>query len=361
MARRASDAATVAARLSLAALSLTNGCSPRPPIEPHPARPTAGDEVAAPQATPVEAAASGASVEHATAPSTVALPTPTGALAVAPPDAPPANAEPPRAFSCAPPDRGWGRYEPFVRLPFGKLSVPIVDAPPADGAYDLYLHFHASDAARRGFVDAGYPMLFVGIDVGEGSKAYGRAFDDPGAFPRLVASIERGLRDRTGDPRVHVRHTVLSSWSAGFAASTRILKQHPGRVRAVVLLDSLYAPYAVGANGEVRQGEVFEPPLRGVLALGKQALAAERALFLTYSRAPTSGYASTEEVAATLLARWGLRADTVDPEGDPRGLVAKLDREGLHLRGHRGADAKAHCRHLAYVGEAVRAVRDLVR
>jgi hypothetical protein len=132
---------------------------------------------------------------------------------------------------------------------------------------------------------------------------------------------------------------------------------HPGEIQGLVLLDSLYAPYAKDEHGDLRQGVVFTPPLRPVVSLGKQAVGSGRLLFLTFSRAATRGYASTEEVAKYLLGQLGLHASVVSPGDDPRGPIARLDRGQLHLRGHRGSDARAHCAHLRYAGEAVRAIR----
>jgi hypothetical protein len=76
-------------------------------------------------------------------------------------------------------------------------------------------------------------------------------------------------------------------------------------------------------------------------------------LFLSYSDVPTLGYASTGEVARFLVQRLQLRVDPVDPGDDPRGPIASLDRSGVHLRGFRGSDARAHCQHLRLAAEAV--------
>lgn len=265
------------------------------------------------------------------------------------------------AFVCAPRDRGWGRYLPYVRLSLGRMTLPSLDALPADGAHDVYVHFHGSDAVRRVFVHEGYPMVFVGVDLGEGSKSYKRAFEDPQAWQRLRTSIESALREQTGDPGAHIGRVFLSSWSAGFGASTRILASAPDDVQGVVLLDSLYAPYAKDARGADRKGVVFTPSLRDIVAFGKQALASSKLLYLTYSNVPTYGYASTGEVASHLLERLGVKSKAVAVDGDPRGLRARLDDGQLHVRGYRGADARAHCAHLAQAAQAVREIQRTYR
>lgn len=276
-----------------------------------------------------------------------------------PPPAPPASSAPPLAssppptpasgFACAPPDQGWGRHLPYRKIRGARISLPALDTPPE--RFDLFIHFHASDAARRGFVQEGYPAVFVGYDLGEGSNAYRRAFDDPGAFLRLLASVTEALREHTGRP-ARLGRIVLSSWSAGFGATQRILKQHPDRIHGLVLLDSLYAPQEKDPEGQEKPGTVFAPALAPTLAFARRALRGERALFLSYSRVPTRGYASTGEVARYLTSQLGLEEQALDPGDNPRGAVATLDRAGIHLRGFRGSDARAHCQHLALAAEA---------
>jgi pimeloyl-ACP methyl ester carboxylesterase len=254
---------------------------------------------------------------------------------------------------CAPPDRGWGAYGPYIKFPRGKLTIPALDAPPPGDSYDLYLHFHATDAVRRQVVQAGLPLVYAGVDLGEGSSAYSRAFDEPGAFVRLQATITGKLREATGNPRAHLGRIALSSWSAGFGATTKIVKQHPDRVQALILLDSLYGGYTKDDRGQPRKGSLYVPPLKPVLGVGRRALAGERLLFLSYSLTETIGYASTSEVASYLVDALKLREMAVSPGLNRRGQISRIDREDLHLRGYRGADARAHCNHLRYAGEAV--------
>jgi pimeloyl-ACP methyl ester carboxylesterase len=265
----------------------------------------------------------------------------------------PTDEEPDDPAVCAPPDRGWGAYEPYVKFPHGKMTVPRMDAPPPGNSYDLYLHFHATDAVRRVVVQAGVPLVYAGLDLGEGSSGYARAFDDPGVFVRLLATLTGKLREATGNAKAHLGRVALSSWSAGFGATTKITRQHPGRVEALILLDSLYGGYTKDAQGKPEKGSIYTPPLRPVVGLGQRALAGDRFLFLSYSRTETIGYASTSEVASYLVETLKLREMAVHPGPDRRGQISRADREDLHLRGYRGADARAHCNHLRYAGEAV--------
>ena len=251
-----------------------------------------------------------------------------------------------------------GRYHPYVALPTrGRLLVPMLDEPPADGGYDLLLHFHFHDAVRRAFVEVAHPMALAGVDLGEGSKAYADAFADPRAATTLLASIDEALREKTGDPRAHVARLFLSSWSAGFAASVRILKQRPRPIAGALFLDSLYAPSEKDENGDLRPRSVFAPAVAPVVELAKRAVAGDAFLFLSYSHAETHGYASTGDVAHHLEKKLGLREKREEPGDDPRGLMAAIDTGRLHVRGFRGVDGKAHCRHLALVRDAVSILR----
>lgn len=254
-------------------------------------------------------------------------------------------------FVCAPPDQGWGNYLPYKKIHGAKVSLPKLTEPRE--IFDVYIHFHASDAVRRGFVHSGYPAVFVGFDLREGSSAYQRAFEHAAAFQRILTDVKALLAEHTGH-KVRLGRIVLSSWSAGFGASTRILRQFPEQIHGLILLDSLYAPQRKDDRGNNLIGTVFPPALNAVLAFTKRALTGERSLFLSYSNVPTIGYASTGEVASYLTKRLGLHEHPQDPGEDPRGLRASLDQQGVHLRGLRGSDAKAHCQHLRLAAEATR-------
>ena len=332
---------TRAALRLLAALAGLGACAPVSPASP-------GND----RASPAPASSDEPTAAWASATVTLAEP----ALA---PDEEDAPSAPPAPFVCAPPEHGLGAYRPYVALsPRGRLLVPVLAAPPEDGAYDVLLHFHFHDAVRRVFVEVAHPMALVGIDLGEGSKGYADAFSEPGAYRALRAAIEAGLRAETGDSRAHIGKLVLSSWSAGFAASVKILAQAPEDVSGAIFLDSLYAPADKDEHGELRRGSVFAPALRPVVALARRAVAGRAFLFLTYSHAATHGYASTEDVARYLATKLGLAETRVPPGEDPRGLLGRVDVGGLHLRGFGGADGRAHCGHLGRIRDALAALRE---
>ncbi len=276
---------------------------------------------------------------------------PSPSTALSAPEAPSSGA---RRLVCAPPDQGMGAYHAYRQYGRLEVAVPkIRDVPPK--GLDLYLHFHFGDAVRRVFVGPGHPMVFAGLDLGEGSEAYKKALSEAGAFDRLVAHVDDALREAYG-PKAKVRHVVLSSWSAGFGASMTVLKRHPRRIRGVVLLDSLYAPYAKDERGALREGVVFAPSLKTPLAFARRAARGERFLYLTASSVVTHGYASTGAVFDRLSSELG-EEPTPDDDPAPLGAVSHLDVQNLHMRKRRGSTAEAHCAHLGLAAEAVRLLR----
>jgi hypothetical protein len=162
--------------------------------------------------------------------------------------------------------------------------------------------------------------------------------------------VTRGLALRSGDPRAHIRHLAVSSWSAGQGAVRKIVSHFGSRVDAVVLLDSLHSGYEPGAGHRVSEG-----PIAGVLDYAARAANGEATLFLSHSQIVPPGYPSTTEVADHLLASvTGTRTPMqgMNPLGAE--LVSGFDRGGMHVRGYLGGDKAAHCAHVELLAEVVR-------
>ncbi|MEZ4440190.1 MAG: hypothetical protein R3B72_13930 [Polyangiaceae bacterium] len=246
-------------------------------------------------------------------------------------------------------DPGFGAYERWNHdIAFGQALIPE-QALDAQGAFDLIIHFHGHEAARKAFVPVGRGIVFVGIDEGTGSVAYARRFHDPRAFGRLVASIRDQVAARTRRPEARLRHLALSSWSAGYGAVREILKEPAGlKIDGLILLDSLYA-------GRTEAGELRQQAVGPFLGFAERASQGRGFMFLTHSSIPTPDYASTAEVASWLVDQLGgtLRKGR---RHDPLGLELEryFDQKNLHLRGYAGTDEKAHCAHLGMLGEVVR-------
>ena len=76
-------------------------------------------------------------------------------------------------------------------------------------------HFHGHEPARKEWVQAMDGAVFVALTLGIGSGPYEAAFREPGAFERLVESVERPSRRE-----VRKRARPASSGSAPGARAT---------------------------------------------------------------------------------------------------------------------------------------------
>jgi len=256
-----------------------------------------------------------------------------------------------RINPCATPDPGFGDYERWDRgIAFGQA---LIDGDRDRGdTFDLIVHFHGHEAARKAFVPVGRGIVLAGIDEGVGSTAYAARFQDPRAFPTLIASIAEQVAARRGLPRARLRYLALSSWSAGYGAVRAILSD-PGdyKIDAVILLDSLYSGYADPSHQIVK-----ERPLQPLRAFAERAAEGRGFWFQTYSSIRTPGYASTREVASWLVdslggkLRKGRRHDPLGLE-----LIEHFDDDNLHVRGYAGEDKRAHCAHVGMLGVVVKA------
>jgi len=258
--------------------------------------------------------------------------------------------------ACYVPENGFGPYTAWRRIGMGQMILPVAGGHTEDGGYDVVIHFHGHDAVRHAFIEVARGAVLVGIDLGDSSGPYEHAFEQPQAFPRLLQRIIKGLVDASGDPRAHIRHFAIASWSAGYGAVKQILTHDGPSIEAVVLLDSLhsgYEPRRAREPGSIHAvaGAAISP----VRAYAERAAAGHAILYLSHSQIVPPGYASTTEVADYLIdAVGGVRTPRqgITPLGAE--LVSGFDRRGMHVRGYIGGDKAAHCAHAELLAEAVR-------
>lgn len=223
------------------------------------------------------------------------------------------------------------------------LFIPEGYQVPASKDMTLTIHFHGADwfaieeHARRG---AKNPLLvFSGF---EGSSKYKAPFEDGTLFAKLIKKVE-------DDFDAHVNEIEISSFSAGYGAVREILKS-PAYVRlikTVVLADSCYASFAVKGGGADRKPlpEHMEP----FLDFASLAAKGEKNFIMAFSQQPTQDYASTSDTARALVAGVGGELKTVRKNTIPAShfslrypLLYRYDRDGLHVWGYGGRDARAH-------------------
>jgi hypothetical protein len=241
--------------------------------------------------------------------------------------------------SCSVPDRGVGPYGAWQTLPIGRMRVPT----PLDDEVDVLVHFHGGDAASRVLAPEALGLVIVAVDAGIGSQAYVEAFAGAEPIEDLLGTLGAALSP------TRIRHLLLSSWSAGYGAIREILREHPTVPSALVLLDSVHTSYLGDDNALDPAG------LAPFVSFAKRAAAGESVMVLTHSEIRPPGYASTSEVASSLIAELGGSRSYA-------GLVATHGVEAktsfadgeLTVRGYTGSDQNAHCAHIRMLGDIVR-------
>ncbi|HEX6765597.1 MAG TPA: hypothetical protein VF103_08975 [Polyangiaceae bacterium] len=243
---------------------------------------------------------------------------------------------------CDTPDPGFGRYEKWVRVAGNaQMLVPKAGALSANGEFDVMFHFHGHEPARKEWVQAMTRPVFVATTLGTGSGPYETTFKEPGAFERMVKSVEQALSTEVRTAKV--RRLGLSAWSAGYGAVQEILRQPYGRDRVdtVVLLDGLHAGYFGDGLNEAQ----LEPFVR----FAKKAAADQALMVVSHSSIIPPGYASTTETSNFLIDEVGGRPVRAKPRpSDPMGLdlLDRFDKGGFHVRGYAGGSELDHCAHL---------------
>ncbi|NUO49645.1 MAG: hypothetical protein HOV80_12380, partial [Polyangiaceae bacterium] len=91
---------------------------------------------------------------------------------------------------CNSEDPGLGVYEPWNRAPtHGQMLIPARGGV-KDGKFDVIVHFHGHDPAKKEFVRVMDGVVLVGITLGIGSGVYTEAFAPPNSFQKLIESVE---------------------------------------------------------------------------------------------------------------------------------------------------------------------------
>lgn len=252
--------------------------------------------------------------------------------------------------TCNTPDNGFGVYDRWENIHLGQMIAPQRGGIDKGGGFDLVVHFHGHEAVRKEFAMSGKGVVLVGIDLGIGSGAYENKFADKDLFPKIVASVEEKMKVRTGKKNAHVKHLALSSWSAGYGATSQILRQTGGKkIDAVILLDSLHAGYKDGTS-DVRGAQIDQ-----FVSYAKDAMAGRKFMYLSHSSIVPPGYASTTEVAEYIVDElggklkkasgkhiWGLK------------LIDKFDKSNFHVRGYSGDDKPDHCAHIGLINDVMK-------
>ena len=217
-----------------------------------------------------------------------------------------------------------------------------------DGGVDVVFHFHAGQMSDRDLRASRLDAVIVSCGWGMGTTPYARAFADPNRFDRMLRAVTRKVGGS------HVRKLALVSWSAGYASIAKILgvPRHYAKTDAVVLLDSLHAPYDRAKSADVRKLDVF-------VRFARDAARGDKAMVITHSAIVPPGYASSTEATRALLTAIEVPIGPAPAPSDAertRGMrpLYHVDVGDLHVRGFRGAGPDDHFDHLHLVGEVLR-------
>jgi len=237
-----------------------------------------------------------------------------------------------------------------------------------DGQFDLLLHFHGNTGVVRESTEvAGLNAIVAIINLGEGSLPYEEAYMMPRTYERLLARIERIVRQR-GLENARIRRVALSSWSAGYGAISKILEVRKGiePLDAVLVLDGIHCGYV-----NERRDALNPLQLASFLGAARRAASDEILFSITHTDIEPRRYASASETASYLLE--GIGGTRVPRYAEPGRHVSLLAAEGavskklekhlrltsegkvgsFHVRGYRGDTPQDHMAHLLQVATTV--------
>jgi len=221
----------------------------------------------------------------------------------------------------------------------------------ANGVYDLILHFHGvAETLEPIFRASALNAVVVITNLGLASGPYEKLFTGRTSFQTYLEAVTSELHAYCGDAKP--QRVALSSWSAGYGATIRIL-EHEGnreRIDAVLLADGLH----VGLDHRYPR-TVRAAALEPINRFAEQAVHGQRLLAITHTAIVTPDYASTTETASFLLYSQGVERELVDLPG-PRPsmrLHSTAQQNGFWVAGYGGNNANAHCDHLYAFGKTL--------
>jgi hypothetical protein len=254
-------------------------------------------------------------------------------------------------------------YGGWYSTSFGAYLAPTSGFVGADGGVDVVVHFHGARLAEHEWRATELGAVVVDADFGGASTAFYEAMDRPERFGEMLDEVLERLRARTGIPELHLRRVALLSWSAGYAAVARVLAQprYVDRVDAVMLLDSLHAPYVEDApkgaseHGIPSHHIVDRRALAPFIDFGRLAAQGKKLLVVTHSDILPPDYGSTTETAFTLTVAIDARLEPATGR-TARGMWRSdsSDSRGYHMRGFWGATPETHIEHLHLLDDVVR-------
>jgi hypothetical protein len=165
---------------------------------------------------------------------------------------------------------------------------------------------------------------------------YERPLVEPGAYQRLVDAITEVA------PPIGKRY--LTAFSAGYGAVRAILRNHPGTIDGVLLLDGLHTGYTASGDVEADKMEPFR-------AYARSAADGEKRFVITHSEIIPGYYASTSETADDILRAIGIPRKSRAPKRFGMLPTYEASCGNLMILGFRGDTAPDHLDHFHAMSE----------
>jgi hypothetical protein len=209
----------------------------------------------------------------------------------------------------------------------------------------LLIHFHGAPWLIEQHVARNLPeAALITVQLGSGSSAYSRPFEQAELFQSLLDEAGRELKLKRGWSSI-----TLTGFSAGYGGVREILRRTPyfALVNNVLLLDGLHASYRPDGKLLADGGAIDPSGLDVFVKFAQQAVAARKGFVITHSEIFPGTYASTTECADYLLTQLNLERRALLRPG-PMGMqqLSAVDAGRFHLRGYAGNSAPDHVDHL---------------
>lgn len=227
-----------------------------------------------------------------------------------------------------------------------------------DGSVDVFIHFHGNtEMVLESTEHAHIGAATVVVNLGVGSGPYEERFDNPVNFTDLLTRIE-GAIEKRGVANAKLGRVALSSWSAGYGAVLRILKNEglAAKIDGIILLDGLHV-------GHLEDGNLNWISIEPFKAYAERAVRGETLFVITHSNIEPVDYLGVKQTSDHLLQHFGISRQQVDgvttlpPFESFKGVLPKAEmipltrqteaRKGNFIvRGFRGNEPHTHIAHL---------------
>nr|WP_262903563.1 hypothetical protein [Niabella beijingensis] len=215
---------------------------------------------------------------------------------------------------------------------------------------DLLIHFHGMDyVAAYAAETCKTKLIAVSVNLGSGSGAYSRPFQNDTAFKKLLTAVWTAVDVHLGK-KIRRNRVILSGFSAGYGAIRSILSDPGGAelVDAVLLLDGLHTSYIPDRKVLAEGGRIDTTGLEPFLAFARQAIrpATGKQMLFTHSEIFPGTFVSTTEAAGYLLQQLKLKALPVLKQG-PVGMqqISEASQGHFTILGFAGNSAPDHIDH----------------